>query len=82
MLEEKVYAHEPVEDKDAIQEMGKNEYHEEDPTIISEESDDEVEDEYGKKIENEANKEVIINDEPIKDEDDEDSPSAIGKCVI
>ena len=62
--------------------MGKDKYHEEDPTFISKESDDEVEDEYGKKIENEANKEVIINDEPIKDEDYEDSPSAIGKCVI
>ena len=41
-LKDKVDIHESLEDKDAIQDMGKDAYHEEDPNIISEESNDEV----------------------------------------
>ena len=43
MLENKVDIHELLEDKDVIQEMGEDKCHKEDPNIISEELDDEVE---------------------------------------
>ena len=36
LLEDEVDIHEPLEDEDAIQEMDEDEYHKEDPKIISE----------------------------------------------
>ena len=42
-LEDEVNIHDPLEDKYLIQEMVEDDYHQYDPKIISEESDDEVE---------------------------------------
>ena len=41
-LEDEVNTHGVLKDKDVIQEMGEYKYHEEDPTTISEYSDEEV----------------------------------------
>ena len=53
-LEYKVDIPDPLEEKYATQEMVKYKYHEEDPNIISEESDDEVEEGEGMKISEES----------------------------
>ena len=55
MLEDKVEIHKQLENGYDIEEMGEDEYHEEDPKIISEESDEKFEEEDDMKIENESN---------------------------
>ena len=58
--------------------MGKDEYHKVEPNIISEESDDEVEEEDNMTIEDDTDKEDVIVDKPRNNEDYEEIPSATG----
>ena len=62
--------------------MGEEEYTKEEPNTISEESDDEAEEEDCKAIENEANKEGTIVDEPRKYEEDKENILEIDKGMI
>ena len=62
--------------------MGKDEYHEDDPNIISGESDDEVEEGDNMTIEDDTYEEDVIVDKPRKNEDYEEIPSETGEGII
>ena len=60
--------HDPLEDEDAIQEMSKYKYHREEPNIILEDSDGEVEKGDDMTRGNDIDEEYVIVDKPSKNE--------------
>ena len=81
-LEDKVEIHEPLEDEDVIKEIVEDEYHKEDLNIISEESDNEVEEGDNVTLEYDTDEEDVIVEKPSKNEYDEEIPSTTGEGII